>query len=140
MAISICAVDINLAVESVTRKGREVCYEPSQFHGHLTFMEGIKMEKGKVKPYRTGGGEEPTLTEYRSMIEVRIKAPLELAFSILTEEAGCLGDDGDGAMAVIGTTLLLWNLIEEQVGEDIRRAYEAKKKPATIPAGQKGRA
>jgi len=33
MGFVVCAVNLNLVMESVTRKGREAYCEPSQFHG-----------------------------------------------------------------------------------------------------------
>ena len=42
MGFVVCVLYINLVMESVTRKGREVSLEPSQFHGLFSFKEGLE--------------------------------------------------------------------------------------------------
>ncbi len=44
MGFVVCAINLNLVMESVTRKGREVRLEPSQFHGLFLFMEARRYE------------------------------------------------------------------------------------------------
>lgn len=40
MGFAVCKINLNLVMESGTRKGREVRLEPSQFHGLFLFKEG----------------------------------------------------------------------------------------------------
>jgi C4-dicarboxylate-specific signal transduction histidine kinase len=51
MGIVVCTVILNLVMESVTRKGREVSIEPSQFHGlfRLWRCEMTKMERQVIE-------------------------------------------------------------------------------------------
>lgn len=48
MGFVVCTININLVMESGTRKGREVRFEPSQFHG-LFLWEGRDMSDEKIK-------------------------------------------------------------------------------------------
>lgn len=40
MGFVVCDNNINLVMVSVTRKGRVVCFEPSQYHGLFLFYGG----------------------------------------------------------------------------------------------------
>lgn len=48
MGFSVCGLTINLVMESVTRKGREACLEPSQFHD-LFFYGGESDDRSRIQ-------------------------------------------------------------------------------------------
>jgi len=96
------------------------------------------MEEERVVFYRLQEEKEPSLHIYRNLLESRVRLPIALAFPILCEEVENLNERIIQAMETISAALFLWDLLDQQVGNDIKKAYEAEQKAATAPQDARG--